>query len=242
MSIGSAWAELQEKLRRCQNDRASLQASNEKLTRQLKEVLKYGRQPTLQPGTFHTINQEVYKSSTHGPIKLSFTGRRLLQNLRDAVIRAIEARDFGTDGAMLSQVRAHLAIYMGDLETRVNSLLPKPATDPAEKVSLRYVPSDMGQLPGQQAGRFQRCKPEQAVDQFLGPLHGTYAGEGRLGTPLRYPHAPEPSLAEKVAAYAAKLEEAQRSHPPYTLNNRAQLAREVAAIIFRAEEQYKAGK
>jgi len=35
------------------------------------------------------MKQEVYKSSTLGPIELSFTGRRLLANLRDAIVETM---------------------------------------------------------------------------------------------------------------------------------------------------------
>lgn len=62
------------------------------------------------------MSNEVYNSSTHGPIPLSFTGRRLLANERAAAEAAIEAEDFLTNDKALSKARGDLAQYMSKLE------------------------------------------------------------------------------------------------------------------------------
>lgn len=62
------------------------------------------------------MKQETYKSSTHGPIPLSFTGRRLLENLRHAITAAIAARDWNHDNNAVSKARGELAKYMSRLE------------------------------------------------------------------------------------------------------------------------------
>lgn len=61
---------------------------------------------------------EVYKSTTHGPIPLSFTGRHLMQSLREATIAAIAKNDWHTAGEALSRARGDLAAYMSTLEGR----------------------------------------------------------------------------------------------------------------------------
>src|SRR5689334_1688321 len=61
---------------------------------------------------------EVYHSSTHGPIPLSFTGRRLMAKLRDAINRAIEAQSFTHDDKAVSKARGEIAQYMSKLEAR----------------------------------------------------------------------------------------------------------------------------
>lgn len=72
-------------------------------------------------------NQEVYHSSTLGPIPLSFTGRRLMQNLRDAFQEMLkvscEAAKRGqvrpaSDWEDVSKARGKLAQYMSQLEKR----------------------------------------------------------------------------------------------------------------------------
>lgn len=73
------------------------------------------------------MKQEVYISSTMGEIPLSFTGRRLLQNLREAIeemtIRATNAARAGHGGPVdnwkpVSEARGRLAKYISELEQR----------------------------------------------------------------------------------------------------------------------------
>jgi hypothetical protein len=83
--------------------------------------------------------QEVYHSSTLGPIPLSFTGRRLMQNLRDAFQELLHKRVEQTqrgqiggqhDWTAVSEARGKLAQYMSQLEKR-------ESVDP-ELVALRH--------------------------------------------------------------------------------------------------------
>lgn len=58
------------------------------------------------------MSNEVYNSATFGPIPLSFTGRRLLANLREEVLAYVESGD----SIRLSFARGAIAKYMSDLE------------------------------------------------------------------------------------------------------------------------------
>lgn len=62
----------------------------------------------------------VYKPSRKGarPIPLSFTGRHLLQALREAVVDAVAAGDWHAHGGAVSRVRERIAQYMSDLEKK----------------------------------------------------------------------------------------------------------------------------
>lgn len=96
--------------------------------------------------------QEVYHSSTLGPIPLSFTGRRLMQNLRDAFQEMLkiscEAAKRGqvrpaSDWEDVSKARGKLAQYMSQLEKRQLAFTPHadngyPYGKPAAMV-LDYV-------------------------------------------------------------------------------------------------------
>lgn len=79
--------------------------------------------------------QEVYHSSTLGPIPLSFTGRRLMQNLREAFQELLQKRvekakrgEFTTadDWNGVSYARGKLAEYMSRLEKNVDLHPPLP--------------------------------------------------------------------------------------------------------------------
>lgn len=63
-----------------------------------------------------------YNSATHGRIPLSFTGKRLMQNLRDAVSNAIAASDFCVDSMALSVARGDIAKYLGELESKTRKV------------------------------------------------------------------------------------------------------------------------
>jgi imidazolonepropionase-like amidohydrolase len=83
------------------------------------------------------MTNEVYNSSTHGPIPLSFTGRRLLANLRAAVQTAIDEGDFSANDMQLSHARGELAEYMSKLEGKrvdrtIEEALAKIERDAAE--------------------------------------------------------------------------------------------------------------
>jgi hypothetical protein len=74
--------------------------------------------------------QEIYRSSTLGPIPLSFTGRHLLQTLRDEMQRLINKLQeqqgcyHTNDWKPVSEARGRIAEYMSKLEQRVP---PSPA-------------------------------------------------------------------------------------------------------------------
>lgn len=59
---------------------------------------------------------EVYNSATRGRIPLSFTGRHLLQALRECIQDAIREQDYNCNGMALSHTRGRLAEYMSVLE------------------------------------------------------------------------------------------------------------------------------
>lgn len=66
------------------------------------------------------IKQEIYVSSTLGEIPLSFTGRHLMQSLREAIVEALpENREYIQ---ALSIARGKLAEYISSLERRLNKL------------------------------------------------------------------------------------------------------------------------
>lgn len=75
------------------------------------------------------MKQQVYHSSTKGYIPLSFTGRRLLANLRDAtasyVKGAIERGGLSWASDIyrpVSECRGEIAIYMSKMENELNRL------------------------------------------------------------------------------------------------------------------------
>jgi hypothetical protein len=64
----------------------------------------------------HGRSKEVYKSTTHGPIPLSFNGRMLIQNLRFAITKAIARGDWHDPREEVSFARGELAHYISALE------------------------------------------------------------------------------------------------------------------------------
>lgn len=66
----------------------------------------------------HSIKTETYHSSTHGYIKLSFTGRRLLANLRSAIQDAIRGQNYSFNDQAVAKARGDLASYMHQLESK----------------------------------------------------------------------------------------------------------------------------
>ncbi len=63
--------------------------------------------------------QQIYHSSTLGKIPLTFTGRHLMQSLREAIQDAIALRHYGD---ALSHARGKLAQYISKLEKDVKRL------------------------------------------------------------------------------------------------------------------------
>lgn len=63
------------------------------------------------------FERETYQSYT-GSIQLSFTGRRLLANLRDAITGAINGRHYSFNDNAVAKARGDLASYMSKLESK----------------------------------------------------------------------------------------------------------------------------
>lgn len=59
---------------------------------------------------------EIYNSTTHGPIPLSFNGRRLMQNLRFAIQSAVRRGEWEDPRHEVSHARGELALYISHLE------------------------------------------------------------------------------------------------------------------------------
>jgi hypothetical protein len=69
------------------------------------------------------VRQEIYQSATMGDIPLSFTGRHLLQSLREAIHEAIAASDYSCFGThKVSEARGRLAKYISKLEQQSTKL------------------------------------------------------------------------------------------------------------------------
>lgn len=65
------------------------------------------------------MKQEIYTcSATKEEIPLSFTGRCLLFNLRDATVSAIASGNYNANWRALSIARRNLAQYMSELEVK----------------------------------------------------------------------------------------------------------------------------
>lgn len=74
---------------------------------------------SLTPANRNSETCSSYHSSTDGRIPLSFKGRHLLQDLRFATMRTMEAGEWQPE---LSEARAALARRMGELEEKVRQL------------------------------------------------------------------------------------------------------------------------
>lgn len=73
------------------------------------------------------FHKETYHSSTHGYIKLSFTARRLLANLRFAIQNAIRGQDYSFNDKAVAKARGDLAVYMHQMEDRLKvNAAPSP--------------------------------------------------------------------------------------------------------------------
>lgn len=70
------------------------------------------------------MKQEVYKSHTHGPIPLGFESRRLMQNLRYAITRAIRDGDYNTGNNAVACARGELALRLSQLELKTGAQAP----------------------------------------------------------------------------------------------------------------------
>ncbi len=118
---------------------------------------------------------EIYKSQTHGPIPLSFEGRRLLQNLRYAIVHAISAQAYSNNDNAVAKARGDLAKYMSNLEQRkpyagqtitkrfdidLETRSPAPMTVTEQYLRGKSAPTEVQQLR-------DRC---QALESLYGGL------------------------------------------------------------------------
>lgn len=83
-----------------------------------------------------SIKSETYHSSTHGYIKLSFNGRRLLANLRFAIQDAVRGQDYGANDQAVAKARGEIASYMNQLESKQVNPAPKPFMHDLSNASL----------------------------------------------------------------------------------------------------------
>lgn len=84
--------------------------------------------------------QEVYQSSTLGDIPLSFTGRRLLQNLREEIEDLMKGRAsiVADEWKPLSRARGKLALYISQLEQAKPSMDNIPDAILLEEIGRRF--------------------------------------------------------------------------------------------------------
>lgn len=93
-----------------------------------------------------TKKQEVYQSSTLGAIPLSFTGRRLLQNLREEIDDYVNCRDNPIDWEPLSRARGKLALYISQLEQAKPDLYNVSDEALVEEIQRRFYRARGGDL------------------------------------------------------------------------------------------------
>lgn len=108
---------------------------------------------------------EVYNSYTHGAIPLSFTGRRLMQNLREAITGAIKRGEYSDIRNEVSFARGELAAYMSKLEAGQKSneelnleALEKAGDRMAHELCFRYHQEAMEQWWKVRKGRCTFCE------------------------------------------------------------------------------------
>jgi hypothetical protein len=73
------------------------------------------------------MSSSIYKSFTHGPIPLSFEGRRLMQNLRFAIMGAIRQGEYSDPRDEVAFARGELAQYISQLEAKPTAPAVKTA-------------------------------------------------------------------------------------------------------------------
>jgi hypothetical protein len=84
------------------------------------------------------FKQETYTcSATKQTVALSFTGRHLLQNLREAMVEALMKGTYDANYKAISRARYAIAAYMGKLEFEAH----------LEKHFLAANPPDLTKIP-----------------------------------------------------------------------------------------------
>jgi hypothetical protein len=106
-----------------------------------------------------TLKREIYQSTTGKAIPLSFTGRHLLQSLREAIVFALSKNDYHADNDAVSKARCKLAEYMSRLEYETylekNFLKPDLSKVPNDALVLELISR-------------MRMKPESLVSAKVG--------------------------------------------------------------------------
>lgn len=92
--------------------------------------------------------QETYQSTTLGAIPLSFTGRRLMQNLREEIEDLLRGAPSVTSDEWkpLSRARGKLALYISDLERAKPDITQVPDAILLEEVGRRFYKASGGDL------------------------------------------------------------------------------------------------
>ena len=160
--------------------------------------------------------QETYQSSTHGDIPLSFTGRRLLANEREAVNRAIETKDYSVDDMQLSRVRGDIAQYMSKLEQRDAPSFWSAVEARALAFTMRSTP--VWRTPEQQScdefieaaaefnaarEKLKRCAAQCQHMKLTATWHNPTA-PARYGAPRRFEDKSFPALVFEVSHKVTK--------------------------------------
>lgn len=94
------------------------------------------------------VKQEIYQSSTLGEIPLSFTGRRLLQNLREEIEDLMKghATVVSDEWKPLSRARGKIALYISQLETYQHSLARVSDEELLKEIQRRFYNGRGGDL------------------------------------------------------------------------------------------------
>lgn len=92
--------------------------------------------------------QELYQSSTLGVIPLSFTGRRLLQNLREEVQDLLKGKAtiLKEEWKPLSRARGKLALYISELEQQRPDITQVTDEELVAEIQRRFYRSTGGDL------------------------------------------------------------------------------------------------
>lgn len=151
----------------------------------------------------------IYNSSTHGAIPLSFEARRLMQNLHHAIVYGVNAQAYCFNDNAIAKARGELAKYMSKLEGERKQ--HQTHTLDFETRSLRPLAWGRDQWERQWAVEFEKLRERLSmVDSMYGglqrrtiALEEVAAQRGNKNRAILF------GLSERVA----KLEEAAKPKP-----------------------------
>lgn len=107
---------------------------------------------------------EIYKSFTHGPIPLSFTARRLMQNLRFAIMGAIARGEYSDPRNEVAFARGELAKHISQLEAKGNvepCLYARKTVEPPDWLVQEHM--DMYRRLNELEAKLNAPKPKRKV-------------------------------------------------------------------------------